>query len=140
MSDVSTTQHFFDAYNAHNVERMLSLCTRDAQLRHVPMGRLETGSIYSVGRKAWSDIFSALPDLRVKVSALISDGTNAGVEAVISDNARGFAVPQAYFLAFDAMHRITHITVYWDNVTLGFQLTKAGAENLVHGISQLRKL
>jgi hypothetical protein len=36
---------FFRAYEAHDIDTMLSLCTSTAQLRHVPMERLETGSV-----------------------------------------------------------------------------------------------
>jgi ketosteroid isomerase-like protein len=125
---------YFAAYDAHDIEAMLDLCSDDATLRHVPMGWYETGSIYKVGPKAWGDLFKALPDLRVVVHRLISDGDRASAEVVIAEPARGFELPQAYFLTLDDTHRIVDVTVYWDNIGLGFQLTKAGAEGLAHAV------
>ena len=68
-----TARTFFTFYGAHDIDAMLSLCSRTAQLRHVPMGRLDTGDIHTVGRKAWSDTFAALPDLAVTVKLAVAD-------------------------------------------------------------------
>ena len=136
---MSAAQAFFAAYDAHNVEGMLNLCSSTARLRHVPMGPFETGPVRTVGRKAWSDIFSALPDLRVTVMTTLSDDRRVGAEVVIADRKRGFELPQAYFFTVDETYRITDVTVYWDNVNLGFQLTKAGAVRLAAAIWSRRK-
>lgn len=128
---------FFAAYDTHDIEAMLGLCSADATLRHVPMGSFETGSIYTVGTKAWSDIFKALPDLRVGLGTLISGGDRVAAEVVIADREHGFELPQAYFFSVDHTRRITNVTVYWDDVNMGLQLTKAGAEWLVHAIKSL---
>jgi len=77
--------------------------------------------------------------LRIVVTTLISDGNLVGAQAVIADRTRGFELPQAYFLTTDKAHRISGVTVYWDSVSLGLQLTKAGAEGLVHAITNLGK-
>ena len=139
MSDsaLATAHAFFRAYESHDVEAMLRLCTDDAQLRHVPMGPLETGLVRTVGRKAWSDIFAALPDLRVTVTTVVSDDRHIATETLLSDSNRGFELPQAYFLTVDETYRITTITAYWDNVSLGFELTKAGAERFADVIWHL---
>lgn len=134
---MDATQAFFKAYDTHDVNRMLSLCSTSAQLRHVPMGRFETGNIHTVGRKAWSDMFSALPDLRVTVKLAVADQFHAAAEVVIADHNRGFELPQAYFLTVDGTYHITDVDVYWDNVTLGIQGTKAGAVRLVEAITAL---
>ena len=138
-SAVSTTHAFFQAYDMHDIDGMLRLCTAAAQLRHVPMGRLETGDIHTVGRKAWSDMFSTLPDLRVTVKLEVADQFHVAVEALIADRKRGFELPQAYFITVDGSYRITDVTVYWDNVTMGIEGTKAGAAWLVEAIANLRK-
>ena len=138
-SATDAAQAFFQAYDAHDIDRMLSLCTSPAQLRHVPMGPFETGNIHTVGRKAWSDMFSVLPDLRVSLKSTVADQFHFAAEAVIADRNRGFELPQAYFLTVDDTYRITDVTVYWDNVTLGVQGTKAGAMRLVEAISGLGK-
>lgn len=138
-SAADTAQAFFQAYDVHDIDWMLSLCTSTAQLRHVPMGRFETGNIHTVGGKAWSDMFSALPDLRVEVKADVADAFHVAAQAVIADRIRDFELPQAYFITVDDTFHITDVTVYWDNVTLGVQGTKAGARRLVEAISALGK-
>lgn len=139
MNAADTARAFFNAYEKHDIDGMLSLCTSTAQLRHVPMGRFETGNIHTVGRKAWSDMFSALPDLSVAPTSVVANDLHVAAEAVIADRHRGFELPQAYFLTLDDAHRITQVTVYWDNVTLGIQGTKAGAVRLVEAIAALGK-
>jgi ketosteroid isomerase-like protein len=136
---MATVQAFFAAYGAHDIDRMLSLCSTTAQLRHVPMGPFETGFAHSVGRKAWSGMFSAFPDLSVTVTSAFSDNGHVGAEVVIGDRKRRFRLPQAYFLTVDESYRITNVTVYWDNVNLGFQLTKAGVVRLVSATTRQRK-
>ena len=137
MSAADAAQAFFKAYGAHDIDAMLSLCSSSAQLRHVPMGRLETGDIRSVGRKAWSDMFTALPDLTVTVKQSVADEAHVAAEVVIADRARHFELQQAYFLSVDDRYAITNVTVYWDNVTLGIEGTKAGALRLVEAITSL---
>ena len=130
---------FFGAYEAHDIDAMLRLCSASAQLRHVPMGRLETGNIHTVGRKAWSDMFAALPNLTVMVILTVAGKSHVASEVVIADRVRHFELPQAYFLTVDERYAITNVTVYWDNVTLGVEGTKAGAVRLVEAITSLGK-
>lgn len=138
-SAVDAARVFFEFYQAHDVDGMLSLCSSTAQLRHVPMGRFETGDIHTVGRKAWSDMFAALPDLAVTVNLIVAAELNVAVEVVIADAIRAFELPQAYFLTVDDRFAITNVTVYWDNVTMGLEGTKAGAVRLVEAIASLGK-
>jgi ketosteroid isomerase-like protein len=128
---------FFAAYDAHDIDGMLGLCSEDGTLRHVSMGSHETGSIHTMGVKAWSDIFKALPDMRVSVTTFVADSAVAGAEVVIADHKRAFELAQAYFLTIDDAQRITDVTVYWDNVGLGPHLTKAGTEELVHALESV---
>ena len=134
---MGTAQEFFAAYDAHDVDAMLRLCSDTAQLRHVPMGRLETGDVHTVGRKAWSDMFSAMPDLRVSVERAFSGDGQVGAEVVIADRQRSFELPQAYFLTVDDTRHITNVTVYWDNVSLGYEITKSEGTLLVDSIKSL---
>lgn len=138
-SSAATSRAFFEAYNDHDVDAMLHLCSYNAQLRHIPMGQFETGNINTVGRKAWSDMFTALPDLSVKVKKAIETELHVAAEVVIGDRKLAFELPQAYFLTFDDGYQITNVTVYWDNVTLGIEGTKAGALRLVETIASLGK-
>ena len=47
-------QAFFNAYNAHDVSKMLAMCRKDAQLRYVPMGSQGQGPIGEVGKQIWA--------------------------------------------------------------------------------------
>jgi ketosteroid isomerase-like protein len=138
-SALTATQAFFAAYNAHDVDRMLSLCSNIAQIRYVPMGPLGTGSVQTTGRKIWSGVVSALPDLTVTVKSAFSDNRHVGAEVVIADAKRGYELPHAYFLTVDESYRITDVTAYWDNVNFGFQITKAGVVRLIDAITSMRK-
>ena len=138
-SAADAAQSFFAAYDAHDIDAMLSLCSSTAQLRHVPMGRFETGNIHTVGRKAWSDIFAALPDLTVMVKLAVAGEFHVAAEVILTDRTRSFELEQAYFLTVDDSHRIINADVYWDNVALGIQGTKAGAVRLVEAITALGK-
>jgi hypothetical protein len=130
---------FFEAYDVHDVDAMLLLCRDTGQLRHVPMGRFETGDVHTVGRKAWSDMFSAMPDLRVTVRSIFSSHGNVAAEVIIADRERSFELPQAYFLTVDDAMRITNVTVYGDNVGFGYEITKSEGTRLVDAIKSLGK-
>ncbi len=136
-SAMSAAQAFFAAYNAHDVDRMIALCSPTAQIRYVPMGPLGTGSVQSVGRKIWSGIVSALPDLTVTVKSSFSDDRHAAAEVVIGKP--GFELPHAYFITVDGTYQITEVVAYWDNVNFGFQMTKAGVVRIVDAISNMRR-
>jgi hypothetical protein len=43
---VNTAQSFFVAYNTHEVDKMLAMCNREAELRYLPMGGQGHGPIY----------------------------------------------------------------------------------------------
>jgi ketosteroid isomerase-like protein len=136
---MSAAQAFFAAYSAHDVDRMLQLCSNIAQIRYVPMGPLGTGSAHTTGRKIWSGLITALPDMTVTVQSAFADDRHVGAEVVISDAKRGYVLPHAFFLTVDESYRITEVTAYWDNVNFGFQVTKAGVVRLVDAIANMRK-
>lgn len=138
-SAMTAAQAFFAAYDAHNVDRMLSLCSSIAQIRYVPLGPVGTGSAQSTGRKIWSGLITALPDMRVTVKSAFSDGRNVGAEVVISDARRGYELPHAFFITVDEQFRISEVTAYWDNVNFGYQFTKSGVLRLIDAISSMRK-
>lgn len=136
---IGAAQEFFAAYSAHNVDRMLQLCSNIAQIRYVPMGPLGTGSAHTTGRKIWSGVISALPDLTVTVKSAFSDDRHVGAEAILADTKRGYELPHAFFITVDESYRITEVAAYWDNVNFGFQFTKAGVVRLVDAITSMRK-
>jgi hypothetical protein len=54
---------FFNAYHAHDVNRMIAACSEDAQSRYVPPGSQGQGKVREVGKAIWSSIIDAFPDL-----------------------------------------------------------------------------
>ena len=72
---------FFDAYRAHDVERMVDLCTDNAGFRYVPFevwGRQRVlygeGKVRTVGKVIWTTLLDAFPDLASVVTSLRADG------------------------------------------------------------------
>jgi ketosteroid isomerase-like protein len=136
---MSAAQSFFSAYSAHDIDRMLALCSNIAQIRYVPLGPLGTGSAHTTGRKIWSGVISALPDMTVMVKSAFADDRHAGAEVVIADTKRGYELPHAFFITVDESYRITEVAAYWDNVNFGFQFTKAGVVRIVDAITSMRR-
>lgn len=136
---MSAAQAFFAAYNAHDIDRMLALCSNIAQIRYVPMGPVGTGSVHTTGRKIWSGLITALPDLTVTVKSAFADDRHVGAEVTIADPKRGYDLPHAFFITVDEANRISEVAAYWDNVNFGFQFTKAGVVRLIDAVTNMRK-
>lgn len=103
---------FFAAFDAHDIDGMLALCSDGATLRHIPMSSNEAGSMFDIGTKAWGETFKAFPNVRVAVESLIAEGDRVAAEVVIADRERGFELPQVYVLTLDDGGRISAATVY----------------------------
>lgn len=128
-----TAQSFFDAYDHHDVDAMLSFCSDDAELRYVPMGDQGRGPIRDVGRAIWSGLIDAFPDLRIRVESMFGDDRHVAAEVVIGgtqqkdfadipNKGRHYDLPHAFLLTLDDGSRITRITCYWDNASFYSQL------------------
>ncbi len=77
----ATVRAFFDAYQAHDVERMVDLCAGNAGFRYVPFevrGRQRVlygeGKVCTVGKVIWTTLIDAFPDLANAVTSLRADG------------------------------------------------------------------
>jgi predicted SnoaL-like aldol condensation-catalyzing enzyme len=86
MSDpISIANHWFEACNEHDLERILSLYHQDA--RHyspkLKVRRPETGGMIA-GKDAlrawWTDVFGRLPSLKLHPVALTSNGERVFME------------------------------------------------------------
>jgi steroid delta-isomerase-like uncharacterized protein len=132
---VNTAQSFFVAYNAHEVDKMLAVCNREAELRYLPMGGQGHGPIYEVGKRIWSSLVDAFPDLTVRVQSAFGDERNAAAEVMIGGTQRKqfldipsqgkhYELPHAFILAVDDNNLISVITAYWDNLSFYSQLGK----------------
>ena len=126
---------FFNSYNAHDVDRMLSLCSDDAQLHYLPMGKQGEGKIKEVGKTIWSTLLDAFPDLRVRLECAFADEQNVAAQVTIGgtqrkdfmnirNQGRHYDLPHAFLLKMGDRRLITSITAYWDNASFYSQLGK----------------
>jgi len=83
--NLSIAHLWFEAFNAHNLEKLLSLYDEDAQhfspklkIRHPETKGLVTGK--SELRSWWQDAFLRLPTLHYKVTSLTSNADRVFME------------------------------------------------------------
>jgi steroid delta-isomerase-like uncharacterized protein len=126
----STAQQFFAAYDAHDVDKMLALCTEDAQGRYAPYGRNSVVPIRGGLDAIWRAFPQAVPNFRVEVVEMIlAEETTVVVQAIMSGpipaDAPGIAkkgqvvfIPHAYIRRFGAHGKISRLDAYWDNTAI----------------------
>jgi predicted SnoaL-like aldol condensation-catalyzing enzyme len=85
--NLSIAMLWFEAFNAHNLEKLLSLYDDEAEhfspklkIRHPETKGLVTGK--DALRTWWKDAFDRLPTLHYKVTSLTSNGDRAFMEYV----------------------------------------------------------
>jgi hypothetical protein len=61
------TKKFFAAYDAHDVDSMLTLCTEGAQGRYVPYGKNSVVSIRGGLEQIWRGFPEAVPDFWAEI-------------------------------------------------------------------------
>jgi steroid delta-isomerase-like uncharacterized protein len=140
-SEVEVVTAFFDAYRAHDVERMVELCTDNADFHYVPFevwGKQRVirgdGKVRSIGKVIWRTLIDSFPDLTNEVPYITSDDEgNIAVEVVISGTqAKRFSSIGNQGLHYDLPHvflfrvgkegLIEEITAYWDTADWQRQL------------------
>lgn len=132
--NLSKAQAFFDAYTAHDIAAMVSLCSPNGSLRYVPLGEQGVGSLHEVGAGLWQMYVDAFPDFRAKVVSMIEaqgeivvcETINSGSQAKdigsVKNKGRSFAAPHSFILAFGEDGLIEKVTAFWDNDTIFAQL------------------
>src|SRR5258708_12731545 len=83
---------FFDAYRAHDVERMVEFCADNADFHYVPFevwGKQRVirggGKVRTIGKVIWRTLIDSFPDLTNEVTYITSDDEgNVAVEVLIS--------------------------------------------------------
>ena len=91
-SRVEMVTAFFDAYRAHDVERMVELCADNADFHYVPFevwGKQRVirgdGKVRAIGKVIWRTLIDSFPNLTNEVTSITSDDEgNVAVEVVIS--------------------------------------------------------
>jgi ketosteroid isomerase-like protein len=132
---------FFVAYQEHDVERMVDLCTEGAGFRYVPFevwGRQRVlhgeGTVRTVGKLIWTALIDAFPDLTNAVTSLRADadgnvaaevsigGTQASAFGGIACTGRRYRLPHLFLFRVTGGGLIGDIVAYWDNVAWKMQL------------------
>ncbi|KWW99966.1 nuclear transport factor 2 family protein [Carbonactinospora thermoautotrophica] len=132
---------FFDAYRAHDVERMVDLCTDNANFRYVPFEVwmrqrvvYGDGKVRTVGKAIWTTLIDTFPDLSNVVHSVRADeegnvavqvdinGTQAKDFGVIACRGEYFNLPHLFLFRVTDEGLIDDIVAYWDNVDWKQQL------------------
>jgi steroid delta-isomerase-like uncharacterized protein len=128
-----TAVAFIDAYQAHDVERMVSLCADDAGFHYVPYeieGRQRVvrgdGNARAIGKTFWASMIDAFPDLSCDVRSVISDdqgnvaaevvvqGTQARVFGPFGSLGGHFDLPHLFIFKVNDAGLIEDLSAYWD--------------------------
>jgi ketosteroid isomerase-like protein len=137
----ATVIGFFDAYRARDIERMVELCTDNADFRYVPFevwGRQRVlhgdGKVCTVGKPIWTALLDAFPDLTNTVTSVRADADgNVAVQADISGTqikdfgviacAGGhYELPHLFLFHVTGHGLIDDVVSYWDNAQWKKQL------------------
>jgi hypothetical protein len=138
---VDVVATFFDAYRDHNVERMVELCTDNADFHYVPFelwGRQRVirgdGKVRTIGKVIWTTLIDSFPDMTNRVTYITSDSQgNVAAEVMISGSqAKPFGMMGCQGLHYDLPHAflfrvgtaglIEEVTAYWDTADWQRQL------------------
>ncbi len=124
------------AWNSHNINTVLSILAKDVQIDQPENSKPLD---YAGARGFFTMIFRAYPNFHVTVHQWIAQGDSAvSVEQVTGtwsgpfvDPATGkstpgnglhFDHPGAMIIQYDAHHKIRHIQIIWDQLTVDRQL------------------
>src|SRR5260221_11439090 len=80
LSAVEVITGFFDGYRVHDLERMVELCSDNADFHYIPFevwGRQRVirgdGKVRTIGKALWATLIDAFPDLTNEVTSIIAD-------------------------------------------------------------------
>ncbi|MGE5292618.1 MAG: nuclear transport factor 2 family protein [Micromonosporaceae bacterium] len=133
---------FFDAYRAQDIERMVELCSDNADFRYVPFDVWAhqrvlhgDGKVRTVGKAIWTSLIDAFPDLTNAVTSIRADhegnvavqvgigGTQAKDFGVIACTGGCYDLPHLFLFHVGDHGLIDDIVAYWDNVHWKKQLS-----------------
>ena len=130
MNAKAITEKFFAAYDAHDVEGMLALCSDSAQGRYLPYGKKSVMPIRSGLEKIWRGFVQAVPDFGVEVDEMIEAEGNIVVVQALLGGAMPVDVPglvtrgqpgriaHAYIIRYNTDGKISRLDCYWDNTAI----------------------
>jgi steroid delta-isomerase-like uncharacterized protein len=126
----TTARKFFAAYDAHDVDGMLTLCADGAQGRYLPYGKKSVMPIRGGLEQIWRGLLGAVPDFGVEVDEMIQAEGNIVVVQALLGGAMPADVPglvtkgksdriaHAYIVRYNADGKITRLDCYWDNTAI----------------------
>jgi ketosteroid isomerase-like protein len=126
----ASTQKFFAAYDAHDVEGMLTLCADGAQGRYLPYGKNSVMPIRGGLEKIWRGFPEAVPDFGVGIAEMIPGADNTIVVQALLGGTMPADVPglvkkgevgriaHAYIIRYDTDGKISRLDCYWDNTAI----------------------
>src|SRR5258708_14558382 len=117
LSAVEVITAFFDAYRVHDLERMVELCSDNADFHYIPFevwGRQRVirgdGKVRTIGKALWATLIDAFPDLTNEVTSIIADEeANVAAEVVISGT---HAQPFRTIAHQDLHHHLPNILLF----------------------------
>jgi ketosteroid isomerase-like protein len=126
----ATTKKFFAAYDAHDVEGMLTLCADGAQGRYLPYGKNSVMPIRGGLEKIWRGFPEAVPDFEVEIAEMIPGADNTIVVQALLGGTMPADVPglvkkgevgriaHAYIIRYETDGKISRLDCYWDNTAI----------------------
>ena len=124
------TKKFFAAYDAHDVDSMLTLCAEGAQGRYVPYGKNSVVPIRGGLEHIWRGFPQAVPDFgaeivemieaeenTIVVQALVGGTMPADVPGLVKKGEVG-RIAHAYIVRFNTDGKISRLDCYWDNTAI----------------------
>ncbi len=124
------TKKFFAAYDAHDVDGMLTLCVEGAQGRYVPYGKNSVVPIRGGLEQIWRGFPQVVPDFGAEivemiqaeeniivVQALVGGTMPADVPGLVKKGEVG-RIAHAYIVRFNTDGKISRLDCYWDNTAI----------------------
>jgi steroid delta-isomerase-like uncharacterized protein len=140
-SAVEVVTTFFDAYRVHDVERMVELCSDNADFHYIPFEVWTRqrvihgdGKVRTIGKALWTTLIDAFPDLTNEVTSITADdegnvaaevvisGTQAKPYGTIVNQGLHFDLPHVFLFRVGKDGLIEEISGYWDNADFYRQL------------------
>ena len=128
MDNLRTCLAFFSAFEDGNVERMVSLCAKDAAIDFEPFGDSFSGSVEGIGRIVWKAFAESFPDLKIDLKDI--SWHKEGQEASCSVHLQGtllypfigimhtgnnLSIDQQFYLTFNESSLIHTLRVRWNH-------------------------
>lgn len=140
-SAVEVITAFFEAYRERDLERVVELCSDNADFHYIPFevwGRQRVirgdGKVRTVGKALWTALIDAFPDLTNKVTYITADdegnvaaevvisGTQAKPYGTITNQGLHFDLPHVFLFRVGRDGLVEEVSGYWDNADFYRQL------------------